>query len=117
MAVVSFSGKSWISFNPIFLDQSTKYFKSENSPIPALWFERNEKTGIATPVPFHCVFDNCANPSLTITAQAERAFSMWPNKGEADPRPAQNSPYKRIDPVMPNQPFVPKGAVGELRVS
>ena len=57
------------------------------------------------------------NPSLTITAQAERAFSMWPNKGEADPRPAQNSPYKRIDPVMPNQPFVPKGAVGELRVS
>ena len=57
------------------------------------------------------------NPSLTITAQAELAFSMWPNKGEADPRPAQNSPYKRIDPVMPNQPFVPKGAVGELRVS
>jgi cholesterol oxidase len=57
------------------------------------------------------------NPSLTITAQAERAFSMWPNKGEADARPAQNSPYKRIDPVMPNQPFVPKGAVGELRVS
>jgi len=57
------------------------------------------------------------NPSLTITAQDERAFSMWPNKGEADPRPAQNSPYKRIDPVMPNNPVVPKGAVGELRVS
>ena len=57
------------------------------------------------------------NPSLTITAQAERAFTMWPNKGEADPRPAQNSPYKRIDAVMPNEPFVPKGAVGELRVS
>jgi cholesterol oxidase len=57
------------------------------------------------------------NPSLTITAQAERAFSMWPNKGEADLRPAQNSPYKRVDPVMPNHPVVPKGAVGELRVS
>jgi cholesterol oxidase len=57
------------------------------------------------------------NPSLTITAQAERAFSMWPNKGEADARPAQNSPYKRINSVVPNQPFVPKGAVGELRVS
>jgi cholesterol oxidase len=57
------------------------------------------------------------NPSLTITAQAERAFSMWPNKGEADARPAQNSPYKRVNSVMPNQPFVPKGAVGELRVS
>jgi cholesterol oxidase len=57
------------------------------------------------------------NPSLTITAQAERAFSMWPNKGEADMRPAQNSPYKRVNPVMPNKPVVPKGAVGELRVS
>jgi cholesterol oxidase len=57
------------------------------------------------------------NPSLTITAQAERAFSMWPNKGEIDMRPAQNSPYKRINAVMPITPFVPKGAVGELRVS
>ena len=28
------------------------------------------------------------NPSLTITAQAERAMAFWPNKGEADPRPA-----------------------------
>ena len=27
------------------------------------------------------------NPSLTITAQAERAMAFWPNKGEADPRP------------------------------
>ena len=57
------------------------------------------------------------NPSLTITAQAERAFSMWPNKGEIDTRPAQNSPYKRINAVMPITPFVPKGAIGELRVS
>ena len=57
------------------------------------------------------------NPSLTITAQAERAFSMWPNKGEADPRPAQNSQYKKVDAVFPSKPFVPKGAVGELRVS
>jgi cholesterol oxidase len=57
------------------------------------------------------------NPSLTITAQAERAFSMWPNKGETDPRPAQNSQYKKVDAVFPSMPFVPKGAVGELRVS
>jgi cholesterol oxidase len=57
------------------------------------------------------------NPSLTITAQAERAFSMWPNKGETDPRPAQNSQYKKVDAVFPIKPFVPKGAVGELRVS
>jgi cholesterol oxidase len=28
------------------------------------------------------------NPSLTIAAQAERALSFWPRKGERDPRPA-----------------------------
>ena len=27
------------------------------------------------------------NPSLTITAQAERAMAFWPNKGEADHAP------------------------------
>ncbi|CAM5255976.1 Cholesterol oxidase [Streptomyces badius] len=32
------------------------------------------------------------NPSLTITAQAERAMSLWPNKGEADPRPSRTRP-------------------------
>ena len=57
------------------------------------------------------------NPSLTITAQAERAFSMWPNKGEKDERPAQNSPYEKVAAVFPVKPFVPKGATGELRVS
>ena len=34
------------------------------------------------------------NPSLTITAQAERAMSFWPRKGEDDPRPAQGEPYQ-----------------------
>ncbi len=29
------------------------------------------------------------NPSLSITAQAERAASLWPNKGEADLRPGE----------------------------
>ncbi|MBI3690854.1 MAG: GMC family oxidoreductase, partial [Mycolicibacterium aromaticivorans] len=29
------------------------------------------------------------NPSLSITAQAERATALWPNKGEEDLRPAQ----------------------------
>ena len=57
------------------------------------------------------------NPSLTITAQAERAFSMWPNKSEKDERPAQNSPYEKVAAVFPVKPFVPKGASGELRVS
>jgi cholesterol oxidase len=54
------------------------------------------------------------NPSLTITAQAERAMSLWPNKGELDPRPVQNNEYTQIDAVAPNKPFVPAGAIGEL---
>jgi cholesterol oxidase len=29
------------------------------------------------------------NPSLTITAMAERAMSYWPRKGDLDPRPEQ----------------------------
>jgi cholesterol oxidase len=32
-----------------------------------------------------------ANPALTITAMAERAFSYWPNKGDPDPRPPLDS--------------------------
>ena len=55
------------------------------------------------------------NPSLTITAQAERALSLWPNRGEADPRPALGDPYQRIAPVAPNTPAVPEGAPGALR--
>ena len=57
------------------------------------------------------------NPSLTITAQAERAFSLWPNKGESDPRPIQGSGYRRIEWVRPNSPFVPEHAYGALRVN
>jgi len=55
------------------------------------------------------------NPSLTITAQAERAFSFWPNKGESDVRPPQGSSYKKIHGIKPNSPFVPAGAYGALR--
>ena len=33
------------------------------------------------------------NPSLTITAQAERAMSLWPARGEPDTRAAQGQPY------------------------
>jgi cholesterol oxidase len=44
------------------------------------------------------------NPSLTITAQAERAFAFWPNKGEPDPRPAQGAGYQRIEPVTAKRP-------------
>ena len=56
------------------------------------------------------------NPSLTITAQAERAASLWPNKGEADTRPAQGEGYKRIAPVAPRSPVVPSTAPGALRL-
>ncbi|MFD7949216.1 hypothetical protein ACFV5K_41105, partial [Streptomyces sp. NPDC059744] len=56
------------------------------------------------------------NPSLTITAQAERAMSFWPNKGEADPRPAQGEAYERLAAVEPKAPAVPKEAFGALKL-
>ena len=56
------------------------------------------------------------NPSLTITAQAERAMAFWPNKGEADPRPALGDGYTRVAPVVPQQPAVPESAPGALRL-
>ena len=47
------------------------------------------------------------NPSLTITAQAERAMALWPNQGEADPRPELGSAYQRIDPGRAQAPRRP----------
>lgn len=55
------------------------------------------------------------NPSLSITAQAERAAALWPNKGEADQRPAQGESYRRLAPVAPVHPVVPADAPGGLR--
>jgi cholesterol oxidase len=55
------------------------------------------------------------NPSLTITAQAERAMSLWPNHGDDDPRPAQGEPYSRVAPTRPRHPAVPESASGALR--
>jgi cholesterol oxidase len=57
------------------------------------------------------------NPSLTITAQAERAMSFWPNKGDADSRPALGEPYRRLEPVPPKRPAVPAAAPGALRLT
>ncbi|WP_238007542.1 GMC family oxidoreductase [Dactylosporangium sp. AC04546] len=57
------------------------------------------------------------NPSLTITAQAERAMSMWPNKGEPDPRPSLGAAYTPVAPVRPANPAVPEGAPGALRLA
>ncbi|MCX4780516.1 GMC oxidoreductase [Streptomyces sp. NBC_01264] len=56
------------------------------------------------------------NPSLTITAQAERAMSYWPNNGERDPRPEQGAAYTRLAAVEPARPAVPKEAFGALRL-
>ena len=56
------------------------------------------------------------NPSLTITAQAERAFALWPNKGEKDTRPEPGKPYVRIAPSPPRSPVVPAGTPGALRL-
>jgi cholesterol oxidase len=55
------------------------------------------------------------NPSLSITAQAERAASLWPNKGETDLRPRQGEAYRRLDPIPPQHPAVPPDAPGALR--
>ncbi|GHJ61113.1 cholesterol oxidase [Nocardioides sp. OK12] len=56
------------------------------------------------------------NPSLTITAQAERAMALWPNKGEVDPRPGLGADYRRLEPVAPQRPAVPDHAPGALRL-
>lgn len=57
------------------------------------------------------------NPSLTITALAERVFSLWPNKGEIDVRPPQGDQYRALEAIPPIKPVVPAHAVGALRVS
>jgi cholesterol oxidase len=56
------------------------------------------------------------NPSLTITAQAERALAFWPNKSEKDTRPALGSEYRRVAAVTPVHPVVPADALGALRL-
>ena len=55
------------------------------------------------------------NPSLSITAQAERAMALWPNRGEADPRPPLGEPYRRTPVVPPVRPLVPASAPAALR--
>ena len=56
------------------------------------------------------------NPSLSITAQAERAMAFWPNKGDGDPRPPLGSAYERVGPVAPASPAVPPTAPAALRL-
>jgi cholesterol oxidase len=56
------------------------------------------------------------NPSLSITAMAERALALWPNRGEEDRRPPLGAPYERIRPSPPRDPVVPTDAPGALRL-
>jgi cholesterol oxidase len=56
------------------------------------------------------------NPSLSITAQAEWALAHWPNKDEADPRPALGEKFVMVSPVAPKAPVVPRTASGALRL-
>jgi cholesterol oxidase len=55
------------------------------------------------------------NPSLTITAQAERAMAAWPNRGETDPRPSLGAAYRPVTAVPPAHPAVPAEAPAALR--
>lgn len=57
------------------------------------------------------------NPSLSITAMAERAMSMWPNKGEPDLRPPLGDPYTRVTAIAPNNPAVPTDAPAALSLA
>jgi cholesterol oxidase len=57
------------------------------------------------------------NPALTITAQAERVFALWPNLGEPDPRPPLGQEYRPLAPVPPNAPVVPARAPAALRLT
>ena len=53
-----------------------------------------------------------ANPSLTITAQAERAMSFWPARGGPDPRPPLGSAYRKVEGVPATHPAVPGSTLG-----
>lgn len=53
------------------------------------------------------------NPSLTITALAERALAAWPTRGELDPRPAQGEPYRPVPVPVPAPAGSGRRAAGE----
>jgi cholesterol oxidase len=55
-----------------------------------------------------------SNPSLSITALAERAMAMWPNRGDPDPRPPPGEPYRFVAPVPPRRPAVADDAPAAL---
>jgi cholesterol oxidase len=52
------------------------------------------------------------NPSLSITAMAERAMAMWPNRGGDDARPVLGAPYRVVGPVRPRRAAVDPDVLG-----
>jgi cholesterol oxidase len=50
------------------------------------------------------------NPALTITAQAERAMAMWPNRDQPDLRPPLGFRYRPLTPIPPRHPVLPQSA-------
>ena len=52
------------------------------------------------------------NPSLTITAQAERAMAMWPNNGDPDPRPPLGDELPAARTGRATRPVRPAGGTG-----
>jgi cholesterol oxidase len=41
-------------------------------------------------------------------------MALWPNKGEADPRPAMGEKYRLVEAVRPVRPAVPEAAPAAL---
>ena len=44
-------------------------------------------------------------------------MSLWPNKGEADPRPAQGAAYRRLEAVKAGHPAVTRYTHESAKVS
>jgi cholesterol oxidase len=107
-------GDPMSSINEVVLNRPTTAHILGGAPVGA-----GPDTGVIDP--YHRVFghptlhvaDGAAlganlgvNPSLSITAMAERAMAMWPNKGEPDPRPDAGSAYRPVVAVRPHSPTV-----------
>ena len=104
--------------------ESGRRWKDEDIPktqwdLPGfLWFPVRSCTG-SSGSSTSTTCSSCAaraSAAATITALAERAMSLWPNKGDPDTRRPLGVGYERVSPVMPHQPAVPAGAPGELRL-
>lgn len=52
------------------------------------------------------------NPSLTITAMAERAVAAWPNRGEFDLRPELGAEYRVVEPQLARRRAIDPAVLG-----